>query len=176
MASKRNFAYFVKEMVFVSTRQVNALVLSIKKEREKWIMQRTIVSMERANMGAGNVVDVIANMEKGNLTAGRGVEVDVFVSMGNIKRIAGVVVVVRCARPHTVLPIKIANMMDTVGIALPICFRISLLYVIFGRRRTLLQLFLKKSFLMLPESGTRVLKMGAPGEGLTFSWIWEVTS
>ncbi len=47
---------------------------------------------------------------------------------GKQKKIAGIVVAVRCANPHTVLPIKIRNMMDTVGIALPICFRISLLY------------------------------------------------
>ncbi len=71
---------------------------------------------------------------------------------------------------------KTLGMMDTAGIALPICFRISLLYVTFERRRTLLQIFLKKNFLILLGSATRVLKMGAPGEGLTFSWIWEVTS
>ncbi len=74
-------------------------------------------------------------------------------------------------------PIKIfRDMMDTVGFALPICFRINLLYVIIGRRRTLLQLFLKKNFLILPGSATRALKMGVPGEGLTVSWIREVTS
>ncbi len=103
-----------------------------------------------------NATYTIVHMEKGNMSAGRDVEVDVIVSMGNKNSIARIVVVVGCAKPHTVLPIKIRNMMDTVGIALPICFRISLLYGIIGRRRPLLQLFLKKSFLMLPGSATRL--------------------
>ncbi len=60
-----------------------------------------------------------------------------------------------CANPHTVLPDKPLSMMDTVPFAMSISFQIRLLHGIIGRRRTLLQLFLKKSFLMLPGSATR---------------------
>ncbi len=71
----------------------------------------------------------VVHMEEGNMSAGRGVEVDAIVSMGKKKGIARIVMVTRCAKPHTVLPKKNLSMMDTVGIALPICFWISLLYV-----------------------------------------------
>ncbi len=67
-------------------------------------------------------------MEERNMTAGRGVEVDAIVSMEKKKGIAKIVVVVRCAKPRIVLSEKIPNVMDTVGIALPICFRIRLLH------------------------------------------------
>ncbi len=106
MASERIFVYFVMEVVFLSTRNRNALVRSITREREKGIGQSTIVHMARKSL---------------------------FMYF---------VVVVRCAKPHTVLSEETLSMLDTVGIALPICFRISLLYGIFERRRPLLQLFL----------------------------------
>ncbi len=44
---------------------------------------------------------VIVSTMYGN--ARRDVEVEIFVSMGNIKGFAGIVMVVRCTKPHTVL-------------------------------------------------------------------------
>ncbi len=44
--------------------------------------------------------------------------------MGNKKGFARIIVVTSCARPHIVIRKKNAIMMDAVGIALPICFRI----------------------------------------------------
>ncbi|MCP4318494.1 MAG: hypothetical protein GY789_21365 [Hyphomicrobiales bacterium] len=143
------------------------------REKEKGITQSPIVHMARKSLFVYLVMEMAFVSIREVNTLVRGVKVAPPVSMGNIKGFAGIVMVVHCAKPHTVLPPKIRNMMATVGIALPIFFRIRLLYGIIGQRRPL---FLKESFLMLPGSATKGLKMGAPREGLTFSWIWEITS
>ncbi|MCP4270093.1 MAG: hypothetical protein GY777_31715 [Candidatus Brocadiaceae bacterium] len=78
------------------------------------------------------------SMGKPNMTAGRDVEVDVIVHMGKKKGVVRIVMEDSSAKPHTVLPEKIPDIMDTVGFALPICFRISLWYGGIGQMRTLL--------------------------------------
>ncbi len=92
MASERLIVNFVVEMAFVSTRNRNTLVRSVINEREKRIMQRTIV-----------------HMGKTNTSAGRDVEVDIIASMGKKKGIARIVVVMRCAKPYIILPKKNAK-------------------------------------------------------------------
>ncbi len=96
MARKNRVENLVVEMAFVSIRELDALVRSVKEAPSVSIMY-------------------------GNMTAGRDVEVNVFVtmgteslfvylvvvlgfvSMGNKKGFARIVMVDSCAKPHTVL-------------------------------------------------------------------------
>ncbi len=93
-------------------------------------------------------------MEQRN-TFVRNVEMLGFVTMGNRKRFARTMVVASCAKPHTVLPENIKSIKDTVCFALSICIQLSLWYRATRQRRTLLQLFLKKSSPMSSGSMTR---------------------
>ncbi len=70
----------------------------------------------------------------------RASEISILVGYGVMENysISNAQVVDSCARPHTVLPVKVKRMKDTVCFALYICFRISLLHGITRQRRTLL--------------------------------------
>ncbi len=82
----------------------------IEKGKRKGVTQSPIVHMARKSLFVYLVVEMG------------------FVSIRELNSLARIVMVDSCAKPHTVLPEKIRNMMDTVGIALPICFRIRLLH------------------------------------------------
>ncbi len=98
---------------------------------------RWIVVQQISGRGKGITESPIVHMESKSLFVYLVVE-RTFVCIRKINRLARIVVVARCAKPHTVLRLKSLSMMDTVGNALPISIRISLLYVPIGRRRRLL--------------------------------------